>query len=576
MVQPDMDADLAPAPAENSDLLIGLGLVALVGGGLFLLSQQKKPAATSPGTPPGTVAIPSVTGQTPQQAQTTIVDSVGFAALAQAICCPTGTNPCQAPATSGTGMGVNAQAGDTVWTIAQNYCGNVLYYMSIIAANCGAFNSLGQFGAGEQVFVPQPCAISPTQPTTLPATPTQNTPVSYTVQQGDTLSSIAQTYCGDASYWPYIYQMNQNMIGPDPNAISPGEVLTFTTPCQTTYTPVVGSGGGSQSQAPSGCAAQYTTQGGETLAAIAGQYYGDASLAAQLAICNANPSDQTLCSVDVEPAGLTICIPPYSAVQAIEGSGGSGSGSGSASACATTYQTFGGETFSYLASAYLGSSSLVGTLQAANPAYANYGPTDALPAGLTICIPYASSGSGSGVITLPNNAPGYSGNCPSSCPGADDVGVTYPDGTTWDNDVTNGAAITQICAPAGSQPVDVSTGLIPPGSTVCYSSEQLGLGNLWSAIVADAEGLGGSLAGTALGAAAQALWNDYTSVEGSNPITLTYHGQSFTYPATPVPLGYYVQADYQAPDWERADSGADPNAPWAFHRWEQRSAGYLD
>lgn len=49
----------------------------------------------------------------------------------------------------------------------------------------------------------------------------------YTVQPGDSLSAIAQHYLGDASRWPQIYDLNKDTIGPDPNVIQPGQVLTL-------------------------------------------------------------------------------------------------------------------------------------------------------------------------------------------------------------------------------------------------------------------------------------------------------------------------------------------------------------
>src|SRR2546430_16517623 len=55
------------------------------------------------------------------------------------------------------------------------------------------------------------------------ATPGSN----YTVQPGDTLSSIAQQAYGDANQWQRIYDANKQVIGNDPNLIRPGEVLSI-------------------------------------------------------------------------------------------------------------------------------------------------------------------------------------------------------------------------------------------------------------------------------------------------------------------------------------------------------------
>ena len=54
----------------------------------------------------------------------------------------------------------------------------------------------------------------------------QGTPAIYTVQPGDTLSSIAQRFYGDGNKYHQIYDYcNRQVIGPDPNLIRPGEVL---------------------------------------------------------------------------------------------------------------------------------------------------------------------------------------------------------------------------------------------------------------------------------------------------------------------------------------------------------------
>ena len=49
----------------------------------------------------------------------------------------------------------------------------------------------------------------------------------YTVQSGDTLSSVAQKTCGNSGSWSSIYSQNQADIGSSPNLILPGQHLTF-------------------------------------------------------------------------------------------------------------------------------------------------------------------------------------------------------------------------------------------------------------------------------------------------------------------------------------------------------------
>ncbi len=57
------------------------------------------------------------------------------------------------------------------------------------------------------------------------ARPAPPIPGSYTVQEGDTLWSIAKRVWDDGSRWQEIYQANADLIGPDPNAITAGMEL---------------------------------------------------------------------------------------------------------------------------------------------------------------------------------------------------------------------------------------------------------------------------------------------------------------------------------------------------------------
>lgn len=49
----------------------------------------------------------------------------------------------------------------------------------------------------------------------------------YTVKGGDNLWKIASRYFGDGRQWQIIYEANVDVIGPDPDLIHPGQVLTI-------------------------------------------------------------------------------------------------------------------------------------------------------------------------------------------------------------------------------------------------------------------------------------------------------------------------------------------------------------
>lgn len=52
-------------------------------------------------------------------------------------------------------------------------------------------------------------------------------PKTYTVKKGDSLFLIAKKVLGDGSKWREIYSRNRSIIGPNPNLIYPGQVLTL-------------------------------------------------------------------------------------------------------------------------------------------------------------------------------------------------------------------------------------------------------------------------------------------------------------------------------------------------------------
>src|SRR2546428_10824590 len=52
-------------------------------------------------------------------------------------------------------------------------------------------------------------------------------PVLYTVQRGDTLSTIARDQLGDINKWQALYRLERPQIGNNPDLLYVGELLTF-------------------------------------------------------------------------------------------------------------------------------------------------------------------------------------------------------------------------------------------------------------------------------------------------------------------------------------------------------------
>ena len=67
------------------------------------------------------------------------------------------------------------------------------------------------------------------RPGTVLVLPGRMAPVRYTVAAGDTLAGIATVFAVRGG-WPALYAANRRVIGPDPNRISPGTVLTVRRP----------------------------------------------------------------------------------------------------------------------------------------------------------------------------------------------------------------------------------------------------------------------------------------------------------------------------------------------------------
>ena len=59
--------------------------------------------------------------------------------------------------------------------------------------------------------------------------PKDETPDTYKVKKGDTLSKIAKELLGNANAYPQIFEANRDQLS-DPDKIKPGQVLKIPTP----------------------------------------------------------------------------------------------------------------------------------------------------------------------------------------------------------------------------------------------------------------------------------------------------------------------------------------------------------
>jgi LysM repeat protein len=98
--------------------------------------------------------------------------------------------------------------------------------LSGIAARFAVRGWPALYAANRAAIGPDPNVIHSGTVVVLPG---QVTPVRYRVAAGDTLAGIAAALSVRGG-WPALYKANQRVIGPDPNAIRPGTVLTIPRP----------------------------------------------------------------------------------------------------------------------------------------------------------------------------------------------------------------------------------------------------------------------------------------------------------------------------------------------------------
>src|SRR6266851_384865 len=111
---------------------------------------------------------------------------------------------------------VTIKPGDSLWKLAQQNLGKGLRWHDLLAVNPGIVDA-NHIVAGSQIYLPATVS-SPLR-----------TAAKITVRKGDTLSKIAQTQLGHASYWSCIARANPAVH--DANIIYEGQLLFLPPSC---------------------------------------------------------------------------------------------------------------------------------------------------------------------------------------------------------------------------------------------------------------------------------------------------------------------------------------------------------
>jgi nucleoid-associated protein YgaU len=123
--------------------------------------------------------------------------------------------------------------GDTFWSIARVEYGNAAYFGHIQRANPGI--DPGRIKPGDSIVLPDKneviaaLTVTTKQPSAadlVAIDPTKQ----YRVQKGDNLSSIAKKLYGRFDKWAQIYELNKELIGPNPAALRLDMILALPEP----------------------------------------------------------------------------------------------------------------------------------------------------------------------------------------------------------------------------------------------------------------------------------------------------------------------------------------------------------
>jgi len=186
------------------------------------------------------------------------------------------------------------KAEETLYEIAQRYYGDGEYYRSIVEANEGRVMANGHVREGVRLVIPNKAGLAnhpDFEPVTSDAPPRQAVAANViVVQEGETLSSIAERYLGSSGRWRALFEANQHQISA-PNQITPGMELELP------LTP---------RSEPGPQKATYVVRSGDSLSGIANRVFGDRSRWDEIYRANRDVLDDP----DTLPVGTKLTLPP--------------------------------------------------------------------------------------------------------------------------------------------------------------------------------------------------------------------------------------------------------------------------
>lgn len=133
------------------------------------------------------------------------------------------------------------QPNDTFWRISETLYGNGAYFKALAEHNREKYPQEDKLDVGDVILAPTQAELEQTYPELCPtrqhaetarrrasmvSTAAQyGTGPTYVVQEGDTLYDIARWELGKSTRWTEIYDLNQDILGADPDHLPPGTTL---------------------------------------------------------------------------------------------------------------------------------------------------------------------------------------------------------------------------------------------------------------------------------------------------------------------------------------------------------------